>query len=258
MALISSIASERNIAVVEDASHALGSVYPNEGANVAVGGCIDSNMAIFSFHPVKTIAMGEGGAITTNDAASAERLKSMRNHGMNRNSDSFVNRELAFDSDGQANPWYYEMQEPGFNYRASDIHCALGLSQLGKLDRFVNRRQELVALFDQYFAPLAPVVKPLRRKPGNPAWHLYVALIDFDLADISRASLIRQLRDNGIGSQVHYIPVHRQPYYQQRYGDDNLPGADKFYGRCLSLPLFPGMKDEDVERVVKTIQQIIG
>jgi len=258
MAGIAAIARERNIAIVEDASHALGSVYPGAGGDVQVGQCADSDMAIFSFHPVKTIAMGEGGAITTNDSALAGQLKLMRNHGMSRIGDSFVNKNMAFDAEGQVNPWYYEMREPGFNYRASDIHCALGCSQLAKLNRFAERRRTLAALYDQALSSLAPKLEPITKTPGTAVWHLYVVLIDFGLIGVTRANLMRQLSENGIGSQVHYIPVHRQPYYRDRYGETNLPGTDRYYDRCLSLPLFPEMSDSDVERVATALKQVIG
>lgn len=258
MAGIGSVAKGKNISIVEDASHALGSVYPGHGGDVPVGKCAHSDMAVFSFHPVKTIAMGEGGAVTTNNVDYCERLKLARNHGMIRSGDTFVNKDMAFDVGGQANPWYYEMHEPGFNYRASEIHCALGLSQLDKLDRFAKRRRRLAALYDQALGPMSPALRPIRRMPGTPVWHLYVVLIDFDLIGMTRAALIQKLYDNGIGSQVHYIPVHRQPYYQQRYGDLKLPGAECYYDRCLSLPLFPGMADDDVDRVVETFKKIIN
>ena len=245
METIAAMARERDIAIVEDACHALGSVVPDGNGIAHAGGCTSSEMAAFSFHPVKTIAMGEGGAVTTNDAALAERLKLMRNHGMTRQ------QKLA-------EPWAYEMAEPGFNYRASDIHCALGLSQMSRLDEMAEKRRALTRTYEKALAPLAPMVKPLTRMPGDPVWHLFIALIDFERAGIDRATLINRLRDAGIGSQVHYIPVHSQPYYQKRYGNLDLPGADNYYARCLSLPLFVGMTQADVLRVVETLTRIIG
>tara|TARA_Y100001934_G_scaffold276658_1_gene373685 strand:- start:20 stop:673 length:654 start_codon:yes stop_codon:yes gene_type:complete len=216
-------------------------------------------MAVFSFHPVKTIAMGEGGAVATNDPALRDRLQSFRNHGMVRDSDDFENRDMAFDESGEANPWYYEMSYPGFNYRASDMHCALGLAQLSKLDRFVSKRAELVARYDSRLAELSPLVRPLARVPtGSPAWHLYVALIDFDAAAISRAALMKNLRAKGVGTQVHYIPVHHQPYYCARYGRAELPGAERYYQRALSLPLFATMTEQDVDRVVEALAECLS
>tara|TARA_Y100000588_G_scaffold261003_1_gene275585 strand:- start:79 stop:1269 length:1191 start_codon:yes stop_codon:yes gene_type:complete len=241
--------------IVEDACHVLGGSYEN----VPAGSCRHAEMAVFSFHPVKTIAMGEGGAVATNDPALRDRLQSFRNHGMVRDSDDFENRDMAFDESGEANPWYYEMSYPGFNYRASDMHCALGLAQLSKLDRFVSKRAELVARYDSRLAELSPLVRPLARVPtGSPAWHLYVALIDFDAAAISRAALMKNLRAKGVGTQVHYIPVHHQPYYCARYGRAELPGAERYYQRALSLPLFATMTEQDVDRVVEALAECLS
>ncbi|MBL6932628.1 MAG: UDP-4-amino-4,6-dideoxy-N-acetyl-beta-L-altrosamine transaminase [Rhodospirillales bacterium] len=245
MVKIRTMAHARNIIVIEDACHALGSTYPGEGGVATmVGSCADSHMVAFSFHPVKTIAMGEGGAVTTNDDRLAERLRLLRSHGMVRDPD-------------RKEPWVYKMAEMGFNYRASDIHCALGLSQLGKLETFSARRRELVALYDKAMAPLSPVLKPLTRMPGDPVWHLYVALIDFTAAGMDRAELMNKMSQSGVGSQVHYIPVHSQPYYRERYGDGNFPGTGSYYSRCLSLPLFAGMTDEDVGRVVDVVSGLL-
>lgn len=253
-------ARKRGLDVVEDAAHALGSTYTtHDGEVIRVGSCRHSVMTTFSFHPVKTVAMGEGGAVTTNSAELYARLLRYRNHGMSLDADSFRNRDMAFDAEGQLNPWYYEMAEPGFNYRASDIHCALGFSQLGKLDRFVQRRRELVALYDQRIEAYGlGVSPPVRREGCDVAWHLYAARIDFAALGGSRAAVMRALREKGIGSQVHYIPVHRQPYYQERYSTPVLVGADAYYARELSLPLFPAMSDADVDRVVQSLDEILG
>ena len=151
------------------------------------------------------------------------------------------------------------MPAPGLNYRASDIHCALGLSQLGKLERSVARRRALAAAYDERIAVLAPLVRPLGRRSGcTPAWHLYVALIDFAAAGTSRRRVMEALRADGIGSQVHYIPVHLQPYYRRRNGERALPGAKAYFERCLSLPLFPAMTDGEVDRVVDALARALG
>lgn len=256
LAAIGDVARRHGLRIVEDACHALGATYANEtGKACRVGACEHGELAAFSFHPVKTVAMGEGGALTTNDAALAARLRNLRNHGMIKATDRFVNTDMAFAADGSANPWYYEMQAPGFNFRASDIHCALGLSQLKKLERFVEIRRRLVESYDRKLAPLAPLVQPLGRVPGcRPGWHLYIALVDFGAAGVSRAEVMGQLREKGIGTQVHYIPVHQQPYYRDRYGETNLPGAEAYYARCLSLPLFVGMDETDVDRVADALR----
>ncbi len=259
MRALSSMARAHGLGVVEDACHALGTRWTAGNETVIAGDARFSDMAVFSFHPVKTIAMGEGGAITTNNSDLARRIGDLRNHGMVRRAEDFQNDELAYQTDGSANPWYYEMPEPGFNYRSSDIHCALGLSQLGKLDRFVDARRNLVAAYDTRLQSLYPTVCPLGRVAGAmPGWHLYVVLIDFVARDLDRAEVIRRLAANGIGTQVHYIPVHTQPYYRRRYETPVLPGATAYYAKCLSLPLHPNMDDGDVERVCDALQQALN
>lgn len=253
-AAIAAVAEASGAQVIEDACHAIGARYADD---LPVGACRHSSLSVFSFHAVKTIAMGEGGAVTTRDPVLAERLARLRTHGMMRDVTGFTDRELAFAPDGQPNPWYYEMAEIGYNYRATDIQCALGRSQLGKLERFVKRRQEIVDAYDRLLAPLRQVIRPVERLPGqSPAWHLYVALIDFAAIGTARGPFMRQLHALGIGSQVHYIPVHRQPYYRALEPDLDLPGADAYYDRCLSLPLFPDMTDEDITRVVEALIQV--
>ena len=257
---IAALAHARGLAIVEDACHALGSTYETgDGVQARIGQAGHGGLAAFSFHPVKTVAMGEGGALTGQDRALLARARRLRNHGMTREPAAFTEQALAFDADGAANPWHYEMPAPGLNYRASDIHCALGLSQLGKLERSVARRRALAAAYDERIAALAPLVRPLARRSGcTPAWHLYVVLIDFTAAGTSRRRVMEALRADGIGSQVHYIPVHLQPYYQRRYGAPTLPGAMAYFERCLSLPLFPAMADGDVDRVARALARALG
>ena len=257
---ITAIADACGLVVVEDACHALGSTHDAlDGGSVKIGQADHGGLAAFSFHPVKTVAMGEGGALTSRNEAVLERACRLRNHGMTREPTAFTESALAFDDDGTTNPWHYEMLEPGLNYRASDIHCALGLSQLGKLGQFVSRRRALAAAYDERLAALGPLVRPLARRPGcAPAWHLYVVLIDFAATATSRRRVMEALRAEGIGSQVHYIPVHLQPYYRRRYGARALPGAMRYYERCLSLPLFPAMADGDIDRVVCALERALG
>jgi len=257
---IASIARNHGAKIVDDACHALGTAYvANDGHVSAIGSNAFSDLSVFSFHPVKTIAMGEGGAVTTNDPETARRLERARSHGMTRDAGDFQNTAEAFDQDGSQNPWYYELCEPEFNWRANDIQCALGASQLSKLGRFVARRRALAARYDLLFSALAPIVKPLARtKPCLPAWHLYVARIDFKSAGNSRAQLMRALMAEGIGTQVHYFPVHRQPYYAERYATPTLVGADRYYEQVLSLPLFASMTDDDVSRVVDVLARGLG
>ncbi len=252
------IAERAGALVIEDACHALGGSYQRGNAEARYGSCADADMAAFSFHPVKTIAMGEGGAVTTRDPALAERIERFRNHGMIRDAGRFENRTLAFDAGGAPNSWYYEMPAPGLNYRASDIHCALGASQLQKLDRFVETRRRLAELYDRLLAPLAPAVRPLSRTARcNPAWHLYVALIDFKLIGRTRSEFMAALRAKNIGTQVHYVPVSWQPYFAARYGDTPMPGAARYYERCLSLPLYASMTADDVEYVCATLREAV-
>ncbi|MDO9334777.1 MAG: UDP-4-amino-4,6-dideoxy-N-acetyl-beta-L-altrosamine transaminase [Caulobacter sp.] len=239
------LADEAGAVLVEDAPHALGSKMDFGGGPERVGDCAHSAMASFSFHPVKTIATGEGGMLTTNDAALAARLKSLRSHGMTR--------------PPGADPWVYEMAQPGFNYRLPDINCALGLSQLGKLDRFTARRRALSALYAERLAPLANAVRLAESPAGSdPALHLLCVLIDFQALGVTRAEVVARLAAAGIGSQVHYIPVHTQSYWRARNGDLDLPGAQAWYDRCLSLPLFPAMADGDVERVAAALEAALG
>ena len=256
---IANIADRSGLTVIEDAAHAIGGHYGAGDEAAAVGACRHSDMTVFSFHPVKTITMGEGGAVTTTDVRLARRLRRIRSHGMVRDPADFLQPNLALDRDGATNPWYAEMHELGYNYRATDIQCALGLSQLAKLDGFVARRRQLVARYDAQLAPLAPTVRPLGRAAGcDPGWHLYVVRIDFDRLGMDRAAVMNWLRDRGIGSQVHYLPVHMQPYYRRRYGEQSLPGAESYYRQALSLPLFPAMTDADVDRVCDALAKLVA
>jgi len=260
MESVAEFAGRHGLRVIEDACHAIGAAYrTRSGEEVPVGSCRHSDMTVFSLHPVKTIAMGEGGVVTTNDPVLHDRLLRLRNHGMTRDQQCFVERQQAFDKAGLPNPWYYEMPELGYNYRASEIHCALGLSQLHKLDRFLARRRELADIYDKELALLAPVIRPVpSRNLESDGWHLYTILIDFSAAGTSRGTVMRRLAQSGIGTQVHYIPVHLQPYYRYRYGESHLAGALSYYERTLSLPLYPGMHDEDVDRVVFTLKQVLA
>jgi UDP-4-amino-4,6-dideoxy-N-acetyl-beta-L-altrosamine transaminase len=260
MAALGEIARRSGIRLVEDACHALGSfARAGDGRRIAVGSCADADFACFSMHAVKTIAMGEGGAVTTNDPVAAERLRRLRNHGMVRDPASFERPGQAFAPDARPNPWYYEMPEIGLNYRLTDIQCALGRSQLGKLAPFVAKRQQLVERYDTALRHLSPRVRPLARRTqaADTAWHLYVVLIDFDGIGLDRATVMSRLRDRGVGTQVHYIPLYRQPYYEARYGARAMPGAERYYARALSLPLFPAMTEDDVDYVAACLEETL-
>lgn len=241
---LAELAEAAGAILVEDAPHALGSSLRHGNAVSRVGDCAFSAMTTFSFHPVKTIATGEGGMVTTNDTDLAAALRRFRSHGMTRTPGG--------------DPWAYEMAEPGFNYRLPDINCALGLSQLAKLERFAGRRRTLAALYESALAPLAPAVRLARGPAGSePTLHLLTVLIDFEAAGLSRRAVVDGLAARGIGSQVHYIPVHTQPYWRARHGDLDLPGARAWYERCLSLPLFPAMVEDDVARVATALTEVL-
>lgn len=256
---IADIARSRGMVIIEDACHALGGNVPGPGNElVPVGACAFSDMAAFSFHPVKTIAMGEGGAVTTNNATAAERMQLLRNHGMTRNPDEFQRTDQAYDSSGGLNPWYYEMTALGWNYRAPDINCALGLSQLSKLERFARRRRELASRYAEQLGELAPIVQPvMQHSDQDPVCHLMAILIDFAKIGLSRRDMMVKLLEEGIGTQVHYIPVPDQPYWRGAVDTPPLPGAKNYYERILSLPLHVAMTDADVDAVCNALSDIV-
>jgi UDP-4-amino-4,6-dideoxy-N-acetyl-beta-L-altrosamine transaminase len=258
MAQLRGIADRHAIRLVEDAAHALGATLGN--AAHPVGTCTHSDMAVFSFHPVKAVAMGEGGAVTTRDPEMARSLARFRSHGMVREPAAFRDADLSRDAGGAVNPWYYEMHEFGWNYRASDLNCALGLSQLGRLEQFLARRSAIAATYDRLLAPLAPTLRPVPRVQwGRSGWHLYAVLVDFAAAGKSRAAVMNELRErHGVGTQVHYLPVHLQPYYRARYGHCDLPGSLAYYERVMAIPFYPALPDEDVERVAGALAEVLG
>ena len=252
---IAAVARQAGLAIVEDACHALGTHV--DGRPVGAGGL--SEATTFSFHPVKTIACGEGGMVTTIDPARAARMRRLRNHGVTREADLMRDQALSFAADGVPNPWSYEQLELGFNYRMTELEGALGQSQLKKLPRFVARRAELAARYDELLRPLSPFVTPMPAMAGqNVSLHIYVVKIDFERAGVDRATLMRRLMALGVGAQVHYIPVYRQPYFVDRYGPLRLAGAERYYAQSMALPLFPAMADGDVDRVVLNLTQAFG
>ena len=255
LAALRAVASNYGAVVIEDACHALGTTY---GSGTEIGACRDSVAACFSFHPVKTIAMGEGGAVTTNERELAGAARRLRNHGMDRRAETIQNRELGFDGNGEVNPWYYEIAEISHNLRASDINCALALSQLRKLDRFVARRRKLMAHYAAKLAAFGPNIRLISAAPDvQPGWHLCGVLIDFEAIGVRRSELMARLAKRGIGSQVHYIPVNLQPFYRRK-GASDLPGARAYYSRALSLPLSARMSTADVDRVVTALSESLA
>ena len=255
MADIRATAKKAGALVIEDAAHALGATYPDGGR---VGNGAHSDMTIFSFHPVKLIAAGEGGMIVTNSDALYERLLRLRNHGIYKGETENRSREMAF-TDGKINPWYYEMQDLGFHYRMTDIQAALGQSQFKKIGRFLDRRRALVRRYDAAFAGLRfarPTQTALR---SFSAHHLYVLRINFDALGRSRAAVMETLKDAGVGTQVHYIPVHLQPFYA-RFGfkAGDFPQAEAFYRQALTLPLYPALADVEQDRVIAAVRSILA
>ena len=255
MPAIKALADKAGAAVIEDAAHALGASYPD---GRRVGCCAHSLMTIFSFHPVKAIAAGEGGMIMTNDDAVYRRLLRLRSHGINKLDDPFLMSEQAY-TNGVQNPWYYEMQELGFHYRITDIQCALGASQLKKLDRFLARRRELVKRYDERLAGISHVTPAQSFGRDRSGHHLYVLRIDFSSCGKSRAALMNALRARGIGSQVHYIPVPMQPCYRDQAGAaQDLPNAFSYYAQALTIPLYYELSDEDQEAVIGALQELLN
>ena len=244
---ISTIAKAHNLYVIEDAAHAIGSQYADGSY---VGNCKYSDMTVFSFHPVKTITTGEGGAVTTNDEKLYQRLLMLRSHGTTKD------EKLLTKNPG---PWYYEMQTLGFNYRMTDMQAALGYSQLLKLDFFKKRRREVVALYNKAFSDMKYLKTPTEPKTVSSCFHLYATQIEFASLGKTRSQVMAELRERGIGTQVHYIPVPTQPYYKETYGykDGDYPNAEKYYEQELSLPLYPGLSDEDVMAVIKAVKEVI-
>lgn len=233
MKSIFKIAKKNNIFVIEDAAHAIGSKH-EDGSKV--GSCKYSDLTIFSFHPVKTITAGEGGVITTDNKELYERLLLLRNHGITKS----------------------EMRILGYNYRLSDIHASLGISQLKKLDKFVERRREIVKKYNEAFISVDWLAIPYEKPGVYSAFHLYVLQIDFDKIGKPRRQVMEELKSRNIGTQVHYIPVHTQPYYQENYGykRGDCPIAEKYYQHALSIPLYPRMVNDDVDYVIKSMVEL--
>ena len=237
------LAKTHGALLIEDACHALGAEYRGK----RVGGIAD--MTVFSFHPVKHLTTGEGGMVTTNDARLAETLRRFRNHGISSEA-----RERQ-----EAGQWFYEMVLLGFNYRLTDIACALGLSQLPRLAANLARRREIAAQYMAAFRDLAEIVVPAVRKDVNPAWHLYPVRLKLEMLAAGRGEIFRALRAENIGVNVHYIPVHQHPYYRERFKTNvSYPVAEDAYERLISLPMFHSMTARDVEDVIHALRKVVN
>ncbi|MEN3944203.1 UDP-4-amino-4,6-dideoxy-N-acetyl-beta-L-altrosamine transaminase [Prosthecobacter sp. SYSU 5D2] len=244
MPRIHALGQKYGFRILEDAAHALGGTYQGE----RIGNCRWSDAASHSFHPVKIITSGEGGMITVNDDELAWRIATLRTHGITRDAD-----RMQGESDG---PWYYQQIELGYNYRMTDIQAALGASQMDRLDSFAARRREIADLYDRTLAGLP--LRPLARDPaGISGWHLYMIRLNLDeIAPRTRRQVFESLRSQGIGVNVHYIPVHLQPDYAQfGFKKGDFPEAERYYEECITLPMFPAMQDEDVLRVKDALVQ---
>jgi perosamine synthetase len=256
MPAIAAIARKNGAIVIEDACHAVGGKFEHLGKIWSIGGHPWADMTTFSFHPVKTMTTGEGGMLVTDNDQYATTARRLRTHGIVRDVASFVGLgDPALDERG---PWYYEMQDLGYNYRITDFQCALGLSQLVRLDQFLERRREIVAKYNSAFGGHPHIQIPRLRNPADgdiPSWHLYTLQIDFPAIGKSRTILMSELKESGIGSQVLYMPVYLQPWYRRTYGYkvEKCPSAEQFYLCALSLPLYPGMTDDDVQNVIKHV-----
>lgn len=255
---INEIAARHGIAVIEDSAHSLGATYKGR----PVGSLAD--MSIFSFHPVKHVAMGEGGLIATDDDELAAALRLFRTHGITNDDKAMRLADQAADRSnsghGEANaadraPWYYEMQELGFNYRITDIQCALGLSQLSKLDGFLARRREIAARYSAAFSQSDLLIPPHQEADRESGWHLYMLRLRLENLSKSRRQVFEELRARKIGVHVHYIPLHLQPYYGDKFGykRGDFPESEAYYDAALTIPLFPAMSDSDCERVIDAV-----
>lgn len=238
------IAERHNLVVIEDGAHSLGAIYRDR----KVGSI--SDMTIFSFHPVKAITTGEGGAVTTDNKAYYQRLLLFRTHGITKDPKQFSNEEEG--------PWYYEMQELGHNYRITDFQCAIGLQQLQKLGSFIKRRRQIAQSYSEVFQNLEEVRVPVEQPDVKSAWHIYTLRLNLEQLKTTRRQIFEALRKENIGVNVHYIPVYYFPYYQSLgYQRGLCPRAESYYKEAITLPLFPKMSDQDTKDVIKAVRKVV-
>lgn len=241
---INAIAKKYNLIVIEDGAHSLGAEYKGK----KTGSLVD--MTTFSFHPVKHITTGEGGVITTNNKELYEKLKLFRTHGITRDKKILYNK-----NEGS---WYYEQLELGYNYRITDIQCALGISQLNKIDKFLRRRREIAEKYNEYLKDIDGIVLPYQEEYIKSSWHLYVIQLELEKFKVGRREIFEALQAENIGVNVHYIPVYYHPYYQKLgYKKGLCPNAEKLYERIITIPLYPKMTDKDVKDVVEALDRVL-
>ena len=238
------LAKKYNLILIDDAAHAVGSQYQGK----MIGSIVD--LTCFSFHPVKTITTGEGGAITTNNKVYFERLKRLRHHGIYKN--SILSKKYG--------GWFYQINELGYNYRMTDIQAALGISQLKKIDKFIKRRREIWQKYNKALGKIKGLTLPKEKRGSFSAWHLYTLRIDEKVLGKTRKKLYDQLRNADIGVQVHYIPIHMHDLYRKRFGvkGDDFRVAEQYYKEAISLPIFPKLTNQEQEFVIKILRKIIG
>lgn len=238
------IAMKHNLIVIEDSAHALGSEYKGEKIGAK------AHMTEFSFHPVKPVTTAEGGIIVTNDEELYNKMMLFRSHGITRNQD---------DMSENHGPWYYEQVDLGYNYRLTDLQCALGISQMDKLDSFVSKRREIVSKYNETFKDLEEINIPFEEEFSNSGWHIYVITLNLDKLKVGRREIFEALQKENIGVNVHYLPVYLHPYYTKLgYRKGLCPVAENIYNRMITIPLFPGMTDRDVEDVIAAIKKVIN
>ncbi len=253
-AKLQSLRERYDIVILEDCAHSIGA----SNGGITAGSCTNSECSVFSFHPVKHLTTGEGGAVTTNSEELYQKLLLLRNHGIQRDGALWVNRTMAYDRKGNSNPWYYEMQELGFNYRITDIQCALGVTQLQKLPLFLKKRRHIAQVYDTAFKE-TPLIVPLYDFCEDSAYHLYVVTIAFSKLRITKAELFLKMREKNIGLQLHYIPINKQPYYTQRgYGNEDTPVMDAYYATALSLPIYYDLSHHEQSYVIETLLAIVN
>ncbi|HBM76852.1 MAG TPA: UDP-4-amino-4,6-dideoxy-N-acetyl-beta-L-altrosamine transaminase [Verrucomicrobiales bacterium] len=258
MPRIGELCRSKGALVIEDACHGTGGGFHHEGAPYKLGGHPWADITTFSFHPVKALTMGEGGILVTDNESYATQARHLRSHGVTRAPREFRGIGSESPAEMERGTWYYEMSELGYNYRVTDIQCALGLSQLGRIGQYAQRRRDIVAAYNEAFAGIPHLKTPVVTRPEDIdqiCWHLYTTLIDFEELGLTRTAYMAKLREAGVGSQVLYIPVHLQPYYRETfgYGAGKCPNAESYYRHALSFPLFPSMTDSDVGRVIEAV-----